>query len=385
MQLEFSRTSDSPFALAKVGVRALNFSQPRAMKPNPPSSPDGSALPPRHRPLLGNLSKDTTEQDLWAFDAIDPQQDYRTEAPPNPPGPELPVARNPRQMKRHQPVELPPAKSAKPGEAPANVRPNSRKNRPEAQAGSTSRHSKPGSEFDDLDRWDEPAPPPDSQISQGTRTTPALAPPPATAETLAPVTPPADSQDEFSPPVRDHATPESPRPRLNLTTLERVGLVALSMLLVLGGSMFFLNTISRLPTGSGRVKANDFPIRGSQLTIVAADSFWRAPKAADTARRGTQLIPVVDLTTSGGPGAIRVFFRNSDGEVIGDAVTHSLKSGGKLQIAATAGFEDVGMHAAYRTGSNKPWTIEVLEAATENSPGQEFTKLFEMNVSAARR
>ena len=209
--------------------------------------------------------------------------------------------------------------------------------------------------------------------------------PPAPVEARAFTVRQADPLDEFSPPRRDNASPVSLRPRLNLTHLERVGLIALAVLLLLGGAMVFLNTINRLPTSSGRAKANDFPIRGSHLTIISATSFWRVPKAADTVRRGTQLIPVVDLTTSGGPGAIRAFFRNSDGEVIGDAVTRYVKSDGTLQIAATAGFDDVGMHAAYRTGDNKPWTIEVLEAATESAPGPEFEKLFEIGVSADRR
>jgi hypothetical protein len=383
MQLEFSGTSDSAFALAKVGVRDLNFPQPRAMTPNPPSSPDGSSLPPRHRPPIGNLAKDTTEQDLWAFDDIDPLEEEATEAPPKSPESGIPVPRDPEKMKVRQLRDQTLSKTSGIGES---VRVNVSKTRPKITTAPTTGQSKPGSEFDDLDHWDEPeAARPDAETPPATAAIPVLPAPPATAESLVPTPPPADPRDEFSPPVRDNAPPVSLRPRLNLTQLERVGLLALAVLLLIGGAMVFLNTISRLPTDSGRVKANDFPIRGSHLTIVSADSFWRAPKAADTARRGTQLIPVVDLTTSGGPGAIRVFFRNSDGEVIGDAVTRFLKSDGKLQIAATAGFDDAGMHAAYRTGDHKPWSIEVLEAATENAPGPEFKKLFEMNVSADRR
>lgn len=349
------------------------------MTPNPPSSPDGSALPPRHRPPLGNLAKDTTEQDLWAFDDIDPLEEKAPEAPSKSAESGIPVPRDPDKTTTRQ---LRDQTLSKPAGNHESVRVNVSKNRPKIIPASTTGQSQPGSEFDDLDHWDEPeAARPVVETPPEPAATPTAPTPPANAETP----PPADPLDELSPPVRDNATPVSLRPRLNLTKLERVGLMALAVLLLIGGAMVFLNTIHRLPTDSGRVKANDFPIRGGHLTIVSADSFWRAPKAADTARRGTQLIPVVDLTTSGGPGAIRVFFRNSDGEVIGDAVTRFLKSDGKLQVAATAGFDDVGMHAAYRTGDNKPWTIEVLEAATENAPGPEFKKLFEMSVSADRR
>jgi hypothetical protein len=375
MQLEFSGTSDSAFALVKLGVRDLDFPQPRPMTPIPPSSPDGSSLPPRHRPSLSNLPKDTTEHDLWAFDDIDPLEEEATVAPPKSPDPGIPVPRDPEKMKVRQ---LGDSTLSKTGESHESVRMNVSTNRPKIPIASTTSQSEPGREFDDLDRFEEP---------EATR--PVVQTPPETAaRPVAPApaaTPPVDSRDEFSSPVRDNVTPVSLRPRLNLTKLERLGLLALVVLLLIGSTMFILNTISRLPTDSGLVKANDFPVRGSHLVIASADSFWRAPQTADTVRRGTQLIPVVDLTTTGGPAAIRVFFRNSDGDVIGDAVTRFIKTDGKLQVAATAGFDDVGMHAAYRTGDNKPWTIEVLEAATENALGPEFRKLFQMDVSTDRR
>jgi hypothetical protein len=54
-------------------------------------------------------------------------------------------------------------------------------------------------------------------------------------------------------------------------------------------------------------------------------------------------------------------------------------------VAATAGFEDVGMHAAYRTGQSEPWSVQVYEAPSEDTPGPAFKKLFEMNVSTDLR
>ena len=321
---------------------------------------------------MGNLAKDTTEQDLWAFDDIDPLAEEITASVPKPTEQKIPDPREPEKIKVRQLTD--PA-SSKSSSYQDSIRVNVGKNVPKIQVPTTSGQSQPGSEFDDLDHWDErdaAAP-----ISQ----TPAEIEIPA----VAPTPPPPELEDEFSPPVREQVTAVPLRPRLDLTKLERLGLVTLCVLLLGGAAMAFFNSINRLPTDSGRVKANDFPIRGSHITIHSAVSFWRAPKAADTARRGTQLVPVVDLTSTGGPAAIRVFFRNSDGDVIGDAVTRYLQAGAKLEIAATAGFDDVGMHAAYRTGGNKAWTIEVLEAATENAPGPEFRRLFEMNISTDRR
>ena len=69
--------------------------------------------------------------------------------------------------------------------------------------------------------------------------------------------------------------------------------------------------LKRLPTEAKRVKANDFPIQGEHLTIDSATSYWRAPitegTARDTVRRGTQLLPVLEVTAHGGPAAIRVY------------------------------------------------------------------------------
>lgn len=359
------------------------------MTPNLPSSSDGSGLPPRHRPTLGNLIKDTTEQDLWAFDDLDPAAEEAAGAPPKPAGPGIPAPRDVEKMKVRQLVDNP---GSKPVSYQESVNVNVGKSRPVGPAGPSKGQSKPGQEFDELDHWDEPEaarPLPEIPVEKFAPS-PVEPPPPATAKTQPvvtppPVTPPADSQDEFSPVVPANATPVSLRPHLHLSKVERLGLVALTALLLIGGVMIYLNTINRLPTATGRVKATDFPIQGQHLAIVSADSFWRAPKAADTVRRGTQLVPVAELTSSGGPGAIRVFFRNDDGDLIGDAVTRHLQSGTKLQIAATAGFDDVGMHAAYRTGDGKPWTIEVFEAPTENTPGPDFKKLFEMDVASDRR
>jgi hypothetical protein len=178
-------------------------------------------------------------------------------------------------------------------------------------------------------------------------------------------------------------------PQFGLSPIERLGLAVLAALLLIGGGVVFFHTVLRLPTEAERVKSGDFPIKGQHVVIESADTFWRAPIRAgtgiETFRRGTQLLPVLTLTSSAGPGAVRLFFRNPEGQVMGDAVTRTLQPGVPLQIAATAGFEDVGMHAAYRTGLSKPWTIEVLEAASESSPKGDFKKLFEINISTDRR
>jgi hypothetical protein len=233
-------------------------------------------------------------------------------------------------------------------------------------------HSSPESEFVDREHWDHVPPTPMVET--------------APAELMS--EPVVRDNDEFSAKASANVVPISLRPHLKLSMIERFGLLVLLVLLLAGSAAilgFFLN---RLPTEAQRAKANDFPIKGDLLTIQSATSYWRAPvmegSTIDTFRRGTQLLPVLELTASGGPAAIRVLFRNEDHAVVGDAVTRTFRGENPLKIPATAGFDDLGMHAAYRTGESKPWTIEVLEAPTENAAGTSFKKLFEMNISTDR-
>lgn len=357
------------------------------MTPQPPSPSDGPSLPPRSRPNLGDLVRDSAESDLWAFDDLDlPDED--ASKPPSPPSPSnLP---EPRGIRKKKPLDLTPPKSAA---TKSSVQVNVGKEPAKALKSAVPSPSRPGDEFDDLDHWDESAPPVLSIH-------PSLISPPAEEENAieevvveaAPAVtavPEADLSDELSPVAPANAKPVSLVPHLGLSRVERIGLWVLGAILLIGGGAVFFNTVHRLPTGAERLKAGDFPVKGRHVTILSAETFWRPPitegSNPETFRRGTQLLPVLNLTSSGGPAAVRVFFRDQDGEVTGDAVTRTIKAGVPLQIAATAGFEDVGMHAAYRTGQTKPWTIEVLEAPSENAANADFRKLFDINISTDRR
>lgn len=366
-------------------------SPPRAMTSKPPPSPEDSPLPPRHRPNLSDFVKDATEQDLWAFDDLDPLPGNITEPATEPRDATIPSPRNPKKPKTRQPDDSSPANKGTPSD---RLQINVGKNRTLSQAViPTTSAPSVGSDFDDLDHWDEPASAATIEDFFAEIPAPTVAPV-ATEEPFAKAVieqsaPTVSDKEEFSPSPRENTTPVSLRPHLNLTKVERIGLATLAGMLVIGAIVISIYTVNRLPTESVRVKANDFPIKGQLVTILSVESYWRAPimegKNMETVRRGTQLVPVVDISSRGGPAAIRVFFRNSDREVVGDAVNRSVQSGTTLQVAATAGFEDIGMHAAYRTGQSKPWTIEVYEAPAENSPGKEFKKLFEMNISTNRR
>ena len=372
------------------------------MTPTPPSnSPDGGKpLPPRHRPTLGDLNKDTTELDLWAFDEDLEDHEISPVDSPRSPSAELPAPRERRVARKDK------AKDSGAEEGGA-VSMNVGKELPRVQKSSHTAATGAGmSGFDDLEDWDDASHaaelgelPETPQLAAQPAVEQPVQPEPEVVESSAqpaaapsmetPVEAPVAADDEFSPAKRPELQPANLRPHLRLSGLERIGMLALFAILIVGGGLVYVYSLLRLPTESTRAATHDFPITGEKVVIDAADTYWREPVTegpdADTFRRGTRLLPVIELRIAGGSGAVRVLFRNEDRLVIGDAVTRTVDGATTLRIAATAGFDDLGMHAAYRTGGSKPWTAEVFEAASVNSPGREFKRLFEMDISTARR
>ena len=359
------------------------------MSPIPPPSPAGSSLPPRHRPTLLSHAQDTTELDLWALDEEleEPQETPQpAEPPPRPSWKDLPAPRERPPQKPHETGDGPlPRSSTSEEHIQINVNKPSMKIRPD---GAQLMQQPVKHELDDLEQWDDvpAAPDPEQPPAKTTLTPDEITSPPAET-TPAPVEPAEYEFAAVPPPA--NAVPISLRPHLKLSLVERFGILTLFLLLLAGGAAILVFSLNRLPTEAQRAKANDFPIKGERVTIHSATSYWRAPiltgTSIDTVRRGTQLLPVLEISARGGPAAIRVLFRNEDRAVVGDAVTRMLDGETTLEIPATAGFDDLGMHAAYRTGESKPWTIEVLEAPTANAAGTTFKRLFEMNISTDRR
>jgi hypothetical protein len=337
--------------------------------------------------------------DLWDFDEIDSVEETPKEMPTRPASPSIPVPRE--SLNKKSPRPEGPA-STKGANGKDSVRVDVGKAPPKVRSGAIAGHFKPSEDLDELDNWESPEyEPPILQIHPSfvSGSTPLVEPQASDDEEfVVKASPPeisavavssVDAMDEFSPAARENAVPVSLVPHLKLSKVERIGLWVLLGVLLIGGSLVVLNISHRLPTDTGRAKPSDFPVKGRHTEILSAETFWRAPitegENAETFRRGTQLLPVVKLTSAGAPAAVRVFFRDPDGVMMGDAVTRAIRPGTPLQMAATSGFDDVGMHAAYRTGQSKPWTIEVREAPAETSPNADFKKLFEIEVSTDRR
>jgi hypothetical protein len=360
-----------------------------------PTDPEPSDVPPplkKPRTQASGLSKDTLKMDLWDFDVIDPESLPGGQVMPSDPQTHDP-------SKPRSKIPQPVARSPRPLPAPAKeledpLSSQSAVNNRTTKTSNLVRRARPVDDIGELDSDTETWAEPEARPGQiGARTAAAHLPlttaeisnstisaPLATESAVKIEADPADSALKLD--------PRSIRNRLQLSKLEKIGLGLLVLALVTTSIFLIKSSFGHLSTRSERSERPSFPIKGPHIIIRSANSYWREPVSTgpnqETVRRDTKLIPILTLEIEGGPSAIRAFFRDDQGELIGDGVTRAT-SPGTLEIPATAGLENLGAHAAYRTGETKPWKVEVFEAPTVDSSRQEFKKLLEIPISTDRR
>lgn len=335
---------------------------------------------------MARAPKDSSELDLWDFDGAD-------DLSPQQPATELP------------PVSKPRARSLTPepranaiGEGSPSVR--SKKPAPKAPAQPFEQRRKVSDDIGELDddlAASQPAPVQEKAVAPETRvSSPRPAPEPELEPEMKPVTREQVPEVVADPVLEDELVPAEPAPavaplnveairtRLGLSKLEKIGLIVLAVLLIAGGIYVLTTAGKRLPIHDASDDYPRYPVKGGRITVKSIESFWREPIAGkDTVRRDTKLIPVVKLELEGAPCAIRAFFRNENGETIGDPVTRAV-SPGTVEISATAGLEDIAFHASYRAGQTPPWRLELLEAPSTDSPRPEFKKLLDTPLANDR-
>lgn len=400
------------------------------MPPPPPKSPDRdeSGSPFEERP--GHKAGDFIERDLWSLDDDEDGSEAGSASGKKTDEPEKPLPKAKRSTSPKKPSK-PPADTATEEENPDQA---------PAEAVKLGRSKEvvttllPKAKLDDLDDPDdldvtapeadgtEDSPPAAPELDWEEKTsepepssgeqeeTPELESKPSSGEERE--TPGAEAVEgektdpetnsEFddaltSSKPKETATPMK-RPRLSRLELISLGIVLLAILI--GGSWAMKTFFSQIPTRKSQILDPDFPVRGERVTVRQANTYWRQPirsgENADTARMEARLIPVLELELSSteGDGALRFFFRNGEGELIGDSVTRNFSAGSftstggnRIEVAATDGFDDEGKHAAYQTSQTEPWVVEVHEGpqGTATSFEESFSLLFKMPISTDRR
>jgi len=308
-------------------------------------TPEKPSNPNRSRPTLSGLAKDTLEDDLWELDDDFPA----------------------------------PAQAAAGDET----------------TGDTSTPADNGVEAPtEPDAAESPAPEPTS-ASDGTedQTT-------GIASDIDPADTPRveDGSDEFSsPPPR--ATPVS-LPKISKllpqAKQERIGLITMAVVIIAIGIWWLTSLFSDVTTTRLGDDQPDLPAEGRFATIDSAESFWRAPVISgenrDRVRNDVVIVPVITLELDdASSGMIRVNFRDSAGNFIGDTVNRPFANGvftdsqsATIDFTATDGFKEISDYHSYRVGTER-WTAEVLEGPSEAAPGSEFQTLFTLPISPDRR
>jgi hypothetical protein len=362
------------------------------MSAEPPSSP---GLPGRSRPALSELSKETTEGDLWNLD-----DELAEAAPPRISHPPLPrQATKPEELPEAEesPATAKVAAAASEADEPASG-PQAPKPRGKTPAQSRPDHDSPlgnraargplPDEIGDLDEPREipPRPAPAAQPSTTPAPQPAATLPEAPVPAAAPSTKPAAT------------SPASAGTRPRITRREAVNLAAFAFVLLLAAIWVLTRFFSLFEFKSQFVEMPDFPLKGRHASIGEADTFWREPirdgEQRDFARREVAMIPVLQVTLDpdSSTGALLVIFRNGEGEPVGDAIRRSFRDGrfdasgnATITFPATDGFVEEGNYHAYRTGKGEPWMAEVLEGPSVDAPAGNFHPLAPIPVSTLRR
>jgi hypothetical protein len=381
------------------------------MSEDPPNS---SGIPGRHRPALSDLSKETTEDDLWNLDDDEPRPDFYAPKPP--------------------PDKKSPAPKA--GGGLPEGEPQSRNREEVSTPPKSGRHDPladlrgrqgPVDEIGDLDESEEqivtletpeshqrkaaPATVEDQLEAPVTVPTPveeAPAPAPAPVEEVGPA-PVEDTQSvptPEAPPVRTVETASKAVQRKPLRTFRRglnrrevIGLAAFAFVMIAVALWVITRFFSQLPFKSEFIEKPDFPVKGEYAVLEAAEGFWREPVRSgpdrDVARREVVMIPALEIKLArdgSAAGALRIIFRNSDGESIGDPITRSFSGGSfdasgspSLEFPSTDGFLEMGSFNAYRTGKDNPWRAEILEGPSVDAPASSFKPLTPVPLFPLRR
>ena len=174
----------------------------------------------------------------------------------------------------------------------------------------------------------------------------------------------------------------------SFTKVEKIGITALVSILVLTLTLTLIHFSNNIHIKSAIAEDLDLPIKGELVTVSSVETYWRAPvtegENIDIVRRGVKFIPVIRLViegTSGDSAAIRIFFRDEKGAVVGDSISLPISNKGTMEITATDGFSDIGMYSAYRTGESPRWIIQVLEGQSVNASREKLHTLFETEIS----
>ncbi|MCW1916104.1 hypothetical protein OJ996_21120 [Luteolibacter sp. GHJ8] len=336
----------------------------------PADPPSNTGSPDRSRPTAADLSKETTEGDLWNLD------DEPVENLPTKPAP-------------------PPAAGSRAAPAESAGRKAIQRSEPQGaarKAAPAKDESPSAASHDEIGDLDEtPGEDQEEAVLLVLEDEPQSAPAAQLPREEAPA-PPAEAAPRQNRPRPAPAPPPTTLSLPKLSSREIIGLGAFGFFIALAAIWVITRFFTQVPFQDSYLAAPDYPVRGQHAVIIAAETFWREPVREganrDSAKREVMMIPVVEITfdPNSSAGALWIIFKNQDGEIIGDPLIRSFTpAGAKLAVAATDGFVSEGDYNAYRTSDKHPWTVEVREGPSADGGSASFKPLTVIPISPLRR
>jgi hypothetical protein len=203
-----------------------------------------------------------------------------------------------------------------------------------------------------------------------------------------------DFTNDVSPQKTDFHKESIKNPEQDKRTLfsmvEKISL-AIFLLFLLIGTIFIYKTARRQINDAVNPYENPkYPITGSFVRIKDAKAYWRGTNDDDK-KKNMILVPEIEITLENCPttsGVLKVFYKDDKGKRIGDTTSVNCQNNvfdkslsSTIKISCSVGFKEKSDQEAYRAKIMKPWTVEILEGESKNTPISGFKKLFSTPVS----
>ncbi|MGB2403428.1 MAG: hypothetical protein ACPIA7_08465 [Akkermansiaceae bacterium] len=174
---------------------------------------------------------------------------------------------------------------------------------------------------------------------------------------------------------------------LSLDRQEKIALLSIAVIFLALSvwASFWLKHKNHLATTIDLV---DYSHKGTYASISQFSSYWKKCHNAPGIKMGAVAVPAATITLGkrASSGALRVYFHDHNGAIVGDPVTLSFQDATfsdshMVEITASDGFHDMVDFETYQLGDLGDWHIEILESKGAMEPKEKFSPLFHSVIS----
>jgi hypothetical protein len=124
------------------------------------------------------------------------------------------------------------------------------------------------------------------------------------------------------------------------------------------------------------------PLKGEHVTLTALKAGWTEVAAGTVGvRSGAVRVPWLSVELGeGSSGALRVFFRDERGQMVGDSKNLAAADGRRAELRASDGLRSELEYADLAARPEAHWTVEIREGPDAMAPGRDFNLLLTMRV-----